>query len=56
MWINVKGFVLRINAAVFVKLLTDRQRSELAIRPLVRKITYGHVLEIDVLKKKKEEA
>lgn len=49
MWINVKGLIPRINAAVSVKVLTERQRSELAVNPLVRKITHSQVLKTDVL-------
>lgn len=48
-WINVKGVVSRINAAVSVKHLTDRQGSVLATNPLICKITYSQLLEIGVL-------
>lgn len=50
MWINVEGLVFRINAAVSVKPLTDGQGSVLSINPLICKITYGQVLEMNVLK------
>lgn len=54
MWIDVKGLISRIDAAVSVKLLTHRQRRMFSINHLVRKVTYGQVLQIDVLKNKSE--
>lgn len=54
MWIDVKGLFSRIDAAVSVKLLTHRQRRICSINHLVRKVTYGQVLQIDVLKNKNE--
>lgn len=47
----MKGLISRIDAAVSVKLLTHRQRGVFPINHLVRKVTYGQVSEIDVLKK-----
>ncbi len=54
MRVNVKGLISRIDAAVSVKLLTHRQRSVLAVNPLIRKVTHRQVLEIDVLKRNME--
>lgn len=51
MWINVKSLISRINTAVFVKLLAHIQRGVFPINHLVCKVTYGQVLEVDVLKK-----
>lgn len=48
----MKGLISRIDAAVSVKLLTHRQRGVFPINHLVCKVTYGQVLEIDVLKNK----
>lgn len=47
----MKGLISRIDAAVSVKLLTHRQRGVFPVNHLVRKVTYGQVSEIDVLKK-----
>lgn len=52
MWIDVKGLVARINAAVSVKLLAHRERSVLALSALICKIPYCQILETDVLGKK----
>lgn len=45
MWINIKGLIARINAAVSVKFLTQRQRSKLSIHPLVGKVANSQVLD-----------
>lgn len=54
MWIDVKGLISRIDTAVSVKLLTHRQRRVFSIYHLVRKVAYGQVLQIDVLKNENE--
>lgn len=52
MWIDVKGLISWVDAAISVKLLTHGQSGVLPIDHLVREVTYCQVLEIGVLESK----
>ena len=54
MWIDIKGILPRINAAVSVKHLTDGQGCVLAADLLICEIANSQVVETDVLKRKEK--